>query len=84
MNEVNDASPANKVSGVERLVMWLNERKKKRIAKELYRKLWKANDILLYARHASILNNRYEKYHTELEHLADEIERVIVKVKSDT
>lgn len=85
MNEVNcSESGAAKRSVFDRLVMWLDRRHKKKVAKELYRKLWKANDILLFARHASVLKNRYEKYHIDLEVLSDQIERVICKVKEDT
>ena len=72
------------MSQINRFVMWRQERLEKKIAKELYKKLWMANDILLRARHGQIRKNRYEKYHADLERMCDELERTICKVKNDT
>ena len=72
------------MSQIDRFVMWRQDRLKKKVAKELYNKLWRANNILLWARHAQIRKNRYGKYHDDLERLCDELERTICKVKNDT
>ena len=68
----------------DRFVMWRDRRRKKRTAKSLYKKLWKANDILLYARHATFNGDKYAKYFKLLEQCSGEIEQAIVTVKKDT
>jgi hypothetical protein len=85
MNEVNcSESGEAKRSVLDRLVMWMDKRNKKNAAKSLCKKLWEANDILLYARHASFNKTKYSKYFELLEMCSDEIERAIIIVKKDT
>jgi len=69
---------------LDQLVIWLSDWHKKRVAKSLYNKLWKANDILLYARYASCNSNKYSKYFELLESCSDKLLQAIIEVKKDT
>jgi hypothetical protein len=53
----------------------------KKKAKRLYRRLWKANEIILHERHSSLNSKDNVEFWAELEECADAIEGVICIVR---
>jgi hypothetical protein len=66
---------------LKRGVMFFREHIQKRRAKRLYRRLWKANEIILSERHSSLHEKHNKQFHSELEDCADQIEKSINVVR---
>ncbi len=74
--------PSTEVAGrLEPFVMWLREWNRKRKAERLYRRLWKANDIILGERHGSLHSKDNAEFHAELENCSDQLEKSINVVR---
>ncbi len=76
----SEAATRREASVVERIVMWLDEKRRVRNAKRLYKRLWKANDIILFESHG-YYKNENKDFKKELVKCNDAIEMCIVKVR---
>jgi len=78
----SEAATGREASVVKRLVIWLEDWCRVRNAKRLYKRLWKANDIILME-NSSYRKKENKQFKKELSACSDAIERCIVTV-SDT
>ncbi len=70
-----------KASVVERLVMWLDEWRRVRNARRLYKRLWKANHIILFE-NSSYKKRENKQFKKELSKCSDALERCIVIISN--
>jgi hypothetical protein len=63
---------------VKRLVMRFSSWRKRRAAKRLYRRIWKANEIILMERHGKLVKRQNRFCWKELEACSDALERAAV------
>ena len=78
MSEANEVSPSDWKERFKRLVMRFTDWQDRRAVKRLYKRIWKANEIILMERHGAFVKRQNRFCWSELEVCSDALERAAV------